>query len=62
MIDGAGGQFYKHLGQMPDKPESELSPQARELRRLRKALSKGERRPVRVLEGQASLDEHGESA
>jgi hypothetical protein len=62
VIGGQGGTFCKHLGQMPETPSAKLSPQARRLRRLRKSLSNGERRPVHVLEGQVSFDEHDESA
>jgi hypothetical protein len=55
VIGGQGGNVLRSLGPMPETPDKDLTPRALQLRKLRRALSNGERRPVPVLDGQSSL-------
>lgn len=60
MIGGQGGNVLRSLGPPPETPDEEMTPQALQLRKLRRALSAGERRPVPVLKGQQLIGGWGE--
>jgi hypothetical protein len=52
VIGGRGGYVLHSLGPPAKTLDEELTPQALQLRKIRRALSSGERRPVPVLKGQ----------
>lgn len=56
MIGGSGGNVIRSLGSPPEKPDEELAPHVLVLRKLRRALSVGDRRPIPVLKGQRAFD------
>lgn len=56
MIGGTGGNVLRSLGPVAEKPDKELAPQALLLRKLRRALSGGDRPPIAVLKGQRAFD------
>jgi len=55
MIGGLGGNVIPSLGPGPEKDDKELSPAALQLRKFRRAMGVGGRRPIAVLKGQLSL-------
>jgi hypothetical protein len=56
MIGGRGGTVLHSLGPPAETPDEELPPEVLELRKLRRALSVGDRRPTTVLKGQREFD------
>jgi hypothetical protein len=58
MIGGTGGNVIRSLGPPAETPDDELTPEALLLRKLRRALSGGDRRPIAPLKGQRTI--HGE--
>jgi hypothetical protein len=55
VIGGRGGTVVRSLGPPAEKPDKDLTPQALQLRKLRRALTVGDRRPVPVLQGQRAF-------
>jgi hypothetical protein len=56
VIGGTGGNVIRSLGSPTETPDEELTPQALLIRKLRRALSGGDRRPIAVLKGQRAFD------
>jgi hypothetical protein len=61
VIGGSGGNVLRSLGPPSETPDEKLSTEALQLRKLRRALNGGERRPAPALAGQTSLEERGSS-
>lgn len=55
VIGGRGGNVIRSLGPPPETPDEDLPPEVLELRKLRRALSAGERRSIPPLKGQQLL-------
>jgi hypothetical protein len=56
VIGGRGGNVLNELGPVVEKPDEELSPEALQLRRFRRAMRGESRRPFAVLKGQLGID------
>jgi hypothetical protein len=56
MIGGRGGTVLRSLGPPEETPDEHLPPDVLLLRRLRRALTISERRPIAPLKGQRTID------